>query len=83
MNQWLTTLRTNTPQEGFELAITLSQEGILYTQPDETIRNLLRPVYSTNADSLIAVSHVIATNFQTVAAANNYWRSGNGCMGMC
>ena len=63
----------NTPQQGFELAITLSQRGVLYTQPSEEIRELLRPAYSTNADSLISVSQVIAINFQTVAAANNYW----------
>ncbi len=52
----------------------LAEGGVLYTQPSEEIRELLRPVYSTNADSLIAVSQVIAINFQTVAAANNYWR---------
>ncbi|MGI6240286.1 MAG: hexameric tyrosine-coordinated heme protein, partial [Christensenellales bacterium] len=73
MEHWLNSLRTKTPQQGFELAITLSQRGVLYTQPSAEIRELLRPVYSTNADSLIAVSQVIAINFQTVAAANNYW----------
>ena len=77
MENWITSLITRTPQEGFELAIVLSQRGVLYTQPSEDIRNVLRPVYSRNADSLIAVSQVIATNFQTVAAANNYWRHGN------
>lgn len=74
MEMWLTSLKTKTPQDGFELAIKLSQKGVLYTQPSEEIRKRLRPKYSTNADSLISVSHVIATNFQTVAAANNYWR---------
>ncbi len=74
MKRWLHSLITCTPQEGFELAIILSQRGVLYTQPSAEIRELLRPVYSTNADSLIAVSQVIAINFQTVAAANNYWR---------
>lgn len=74
MKKWLNSLKTNTPQEGFELAIKLSQMGVEYTQPNEKIRNKLRPKYSTNADSLIAASHVIATNFQTVAAANNYWK---------
>ena len=73
MNQWLTSLITNTPQEGFELAIKLSQQGVVYAQPSEEIRKKLRPKYSKNADSLIAVSHVVAINFQTVAAANNYW----------
>lgn len=74
MDAWLTSLKTNTPQEGFELAITLSQMGVKYTQPSEKIRNKLRPVYSTNANSLIFASLVIAVNFQTVAAANNYWQ---------
>lgn len=74
MNKWLTTMKTNTPQEGFELAIKLSQMGVIYTQPSEAVRNRLRPKYANNADSLIAVSQVIATNFQTVAAANNYWK---------
>lgn len=73
MEDWLMSLRTNTPQEGFELAIVLSQRGVLYTQPSEEVRNILRPVYSNDPNSLIAVSQVIALNFQTVAAANNYW----------
>ncbi len=74
MKKWLTSLKTNTPQEGFELAIKLSQKGVEYTQPSEEIRKRLRPKYSRNADSLIAASQVIATNFITVAAANNYWK---------
>lgn len=74
MKPWIISLKTNTPQEGFELAIKLSQKGVEYTQPSAEIREKLRPKYSRDADSLIAASHVIATNFQTVAAANNYWK---------
>ncbi|MUV38217.1 hypothetical protein JNUCC1_02053 [Lentibacillus sp. JNUCC-1] len=74
MEKWLKSLKTKTPQEGFELAITLSQQGIKYTQPSEAIRKKLRPKYAKDPDSLIAASHVIAVNYQTVAAANNYWR---------
>ncbi len=74
MNKWLTSLRTATPQEGFELAIRLSQKGVEYTQPSLEIRKKLRPKYSRDADSLIAASQVVAVNFQTVAAANNYWK---------
>lgn len=74
MASWLPSLITKTPEEGFALAITLSQKGVEITQPNEEIRKKLRPKYSRNADSLIRVSHVIATNFQTVAAANNYWQ---------
>lgn len=72
---WLPSLITATPQEGFELAITLSRRGVKYTQPDMDVLKRLRPDYAHSADSLTAASHVIATNFQTVAVANNYWRS--------
>ena len=70
---WLTTLKTATPQEGYELAIKLSRMGVKYTQPSDEVRQKLRDDYANNADSLTAVSQVVATNFQTVAAANNYW----------
>lgn len=73
--QWLNSLETDDPQAGYELAIKLSRMGVKYTQPSDDIRGKLRPVYGENADSLIASSQVIAINFQTVAAANNYWRS--------
>jgi hypothetical protein len=71
---WLTTLITETPQEGFELAITLSRRGVKYTQPDSEVLHKLRPEYANDANSLTAASQVVAINFQTVAAANNYWR---------
>lgn len=73
-DQWLTSLITDTPQEGFELAITLSRRGVKYTQPDTDVLKKLRPGYSESADALTAASHVVALNFQTVAAANDYWR---------
>ncbi|HRN74842.1 MAG TPA: hexameric tyrosine-coordinated heme protein [Ottowia sp.] len=71
---WLTSLITATPQEGFELAITLSRRGVKYTQPDTAVLKELRPEYAHSADGLTAASQVVAINFQTVAAANNYWR---------
>ncbi len=71
---WLNSLITKTPQEGFELAITLSRRGVKYTQPDTDVLKKLRPDYANSADSLTAASQVVAINFQTVAAANNYWR---------
>jgi len=48
---WLTSLITETPQEGFELAITLSRRGVKYTQPDGEILHRLRPDYAEDADS--------------------------------
>ena len=73
-DQWLSSLITENAQQGYELAIKLSRMGIKYTQPSDDVRQKLRPIYGEDANSLIASSHVIATNFQTVAAANNYWR---------
>ena len=67
-------LITETPQQGFELAITLSRRGVKYTQPDVDTLKKLRPDYANSAEALTAASHVVAVNFQTVAAANNYWR---------
>ncbi len=74
MDLWLKSLITDTPQEGFELAITMARKGVAYTQPSADVRDKLRSVYSEDPDSLTAVSQVIAINFQTVAAANNYWK---------
>ena len=71
---WLATLQTETPEAGFELAIKLSRMAVKKTQPDDEARNKLRADYANNADSLTMVSHVVATNFQTVAKANKYWR---------
>lgn len=74
MADWLTSLKTDTPQEGFELAITLARKGVAYTQPDPDVRDALRPKYANDPDSLTLASQVIAIHYQTVAAANNYWR---------
>ena len=71
---WLPTLITKTPQEGFELAVKLSRMGVKSTQPDVEILKKLRPEYSNSADGLTAASQVIALNFQTISAANGYWR---------
>ena len=71
---WLPTLITQTPEEGYDLAIKMSRIAVKKTQPDDDARARMRPEYANNPDTLTAVSHVVATNFQTVAAANNYWR---------
>ncbi|MFA5522290.1 MAG: hexameric tyrosine-coordinated heme protein [Castellaniella sp.] len=68
------TLITDTPEAGFALAVKLSQKGVATTQSDASVRKGLRNSYAHNPDSLIAVSQVIAIHFQTVAAANDYWR---------
>lgn len=70
----LTSLITKTPEEGFALAVKLSQKAVGTTQKDAEVRKQLRPAYAHDPNSLIAVSHVVAVNFQTIAAANDYWR---------
>ncbi|MCP1727182.1 hypothetical protein J2T60_001147 [Natronospira proteinivora] len=71
---WLPSLQTQTPEEGFQLALTLARKGVTETQGDPEVLHGERPKYSQDAESLIAASQVVATHFQTIAAANDYWR---------
>lgn len=71
---WLSSLKTATPQEGFELATRLARVGVKLTQPSAEVRDKLRAAYEQDSTQLIASSQVIAIHFQTVAAANNHWR---------
>ncbi len=71
---WLASLKTDTPQAGFELAVKLSRMGVKLTQPSDQMRSHLRAAYEQDSAQLMAASHVIAVHFQTVAAANNWWR---------
>ena len=65
---------TSTPEEGRLLAITMARHSIHNVQPDLDVLEVGRPAYSATPESLIAVSQVIALEFQTIAAANGYWR---------
>ena len=67
-------LITDTPEEGRALAIKMSRLVIKATQPDEAARNRLRDVYANDAGMLLQVGQVVATEFATIAAANNYWK---------
>ena len=77
MTTWLPSLITETPQEGYDLAVKLSRFAIKLTQPDAVARDRMRTDYAEDANALIAVSHVVATHFATVAAANNYWKDAS------
>lgn len=68
------TLITATAEEGRALAIAMARHSIHNIQPDLDILQAGRPMYAANPDSLIAASQVIAIEFQTIAAANDYWR---------
>lgn len=67
-------LITATPAEGFDLAVSLSRRAVVAMQPDKDVLVDQRSEYSEKAEDLIAASHVVAVYFQTIAAANDYWR---------
>jgi hypothetical protein len=71
---WLPTLNTNTPQEGFELAVKLSRLAVMVAQSYDDDTQRRRPMQRDDAPQLIGAAHVIALNFQTIAAANDWWR---------
>lgn len=67
-------LITNTPEEGRQLAVKMARLIIKITQPDAAMREKMRPMYAENAALLIAIGQTVATEFATIAAANNYWK---------
>ncbi|HEY9546002.1 MAG TPA: hexameric tyrosine-coordinated heme protein [Solimonas sp.] len=69
------TLITATPEEGRQLAIKMARLVIKATQPDDAVRDKLRPSYANDAAMLIQIGQVVATEFATIAAANHYWRT--------
>ena len=74
MDNWLPTLEAPGPKEGFELALKLSRRGVADTQTSPEIRARLRASYEQDTAQLIHISHVVAVHFQTIAAANEWWR---------
>lgn len=67
-------LITKTPEEGRQLAVKMARLIIKLTQPDADVRERLRPIYAEDAGLLLAVGQTVATEFATIAAANNYWK---------
>ncbi|HLW42411.1 MAG TPA: hexameric tyrosine-coordinated heme protein [Flavobacterium sp.] len=74
---WLESLLTQTPQEGRELAIKMARKSIAAIQTDPEVRKRLRNDYATDTNQLINSANVIAIEFQTIAQANNYWKTKN------
>jgi hypothetical protein len=68
------TLITATPEAGRALAVMIARHTIHSMQPDLDVLKAGRPKYSTDPTVLIAAGQVVAIEFQTIAAANNYWR---------
>ncbi len=67
-------LLTATPEEGRQLAVKMARLIIKITQPDAEMREKMRPAYAEDAGLLIAIGQTVATEFATIAAANNYWK---------
>ena len=68
------TLLTATPEDGRALAFAIARHTVHNIQPDLDVLTGGRVDYATTPDSLIAASQVVALEFQTIAAANRYWR---------
>lgn len=68
------TLITDTPAEGRELAMMMARKTIASMQPDADVRGRLRPAYAEDASVLLQAGHIVAVEFATIAAANDYWR---------
>ena len=67
-------LLTKTPEEGRQLAVKMARLIIKVTQPDAEMREKMRPMYAENPAMLIAIGQTVATEFATIAAANDYWK---------
>ncbi len=68
-------LITGSAEEGRKLAIQMARLVIKATQPDAALREQIREVYANDAHMLLLIGQVVATEFATIAAANNYWRN--------
>ena len=73
-DDYVPSLITDTPYEGRQLAIKLARKSIGEMQSDSAVKKAVRAVYSTDGAILIEAAEVIAIEFATIAAANNYWR---------
>lgn len=71
---WLESLITETPQEGRALAMKMARKTIGAIQSDGEVKKKVREQYADDAEFLIMAAQVVAIEFQTVAAANNYWK---------
>jgi hypothetical protein len=66
---WLPTLHTNIPRKRDSK---LSRLAIMVSQPcNDDSQGTMQP---DKASQLIGAAHVVALNFQTIAAANDWWR---------
>ncbi|MCC5579056.1 MULTISPECIES: hexameric tyrosine-coordinated heme protein [Microtetraspora] len=67
-------LITATPEDGRALAVLMARHTVRAIQPDVDVLRDGRPDYAENVDGLTSAAQVVAIEFATIAAANNYWR---------
>lgn len=67
-------LITGSAEEGRQLAMKMARLVIKATQPDAAVREQLRKAYANDAQMLLLIGQVVATEFATIAAANGYWQ---------
>ena len=67
-------LLTDTPAQGRELAIMMARKTIASIQSDPDVRSGLRSHYAEDTAQLMQAGSIVAIEFQTIAAANDYWR---------
>lgn len=68
------TLITDTPEEGRALALAIARHTIHNLQPDVDALVAGRRHYANDPQALMRAGHVVAVEFATIAAANQYWR---------
>ena len=68
------TLITETPEQGRALALAIARHTIHNLQPDLDVLVAGRPKYASDPQALMRAGHVVAVEFATIAAANDYWR---------
>lgn len=74
MTDEITSLITETPEEGYQLAVQLSRKAISTMLPDLESRQKMHPDYIGDAKNLTHASEVIAIHFQTISQANDFWK---------
>ena len=67
-------LITATPEEGRALALAIVRNTVHNIQPELEALTEGRAHYAFDAGKLIGAAQVVTLEFQTIAAANNYWR---------
>lgn len=74
MSNEISSLITETPEEGYQLAVQLSRKAISTMVPDLETRKKMYPDYIGDAKNLTHASEVVAIHFHTISQANNFWK---------